>query len=146
MFYHDIFIPANQVAVETGGNIHYGVSDSSLLFRWRNTAERFPNAKWVVIQRDFGDCLRSCQKVHPEISRPGLLTMQIALEELVATLKPMVVNFDEIDPIKCYEIAAYLDIDIGPATRVRQLCDMNIQIHPPILQKRLASLMQKEAA
>lgn len=66
--------------------------------------------------------------------------MHSELLELERHVNPMVVNFDSIDPVKCYEIAEYLGIDIGPATRVRQLCDMNIQIHPPVLKQRLENL------
>lgn len=106
----------------------------------------FPTAKWVVIERDFSQVLKSCQKVHPDVAYDGLMAMNQGLAQLVNELRPLVIPMESIDPIKCYEIAEYLGIDIGPATRVRQLCDMNIQIHPPILQKRLASLMRKEAA
>ena len=37
-----------------------GVSDSALLAYWEDLELVFPNAKWLVVNRDFEECKRSC--------------------------------------------------------------------------------------
>lgn len=63
---------------------------------------------------------------------------------IVEECDPKVVKFETIDPLVCYSIAEYLGINIGPIERVRQLCDMNIQIHPPVLKARLERLRSQQ--
>jgi predicted P-loop ATPase/GTPase len=106
---------------------------------WRTLRKWFPDAKWVVIDRRFDDVLKSCSDIEPAC-RDNLKLMKCHLDCLIAEIHPMVVNFQDIDPIWSYRVSQYLGIGIGPATRVRQLCDMNIQIHPPVLKQRLENL------
>lgn len=120
-----------------------GHSDASNILVWRTLQKWFPEARWVVIDRVFEEAVHSSRLICESISEEKMRPMFNELSRLAENLKPMVVKFEEIDPIKCYEIAEYLSIDIGPATRVRQLCDMNIQIHPSILKRRLESLKGK---
>ena len=117
-----------------------GHSCASNLLAWRELDAHFPDAQWVVIERRFDDVLAACSDILPTTRRDALLVMQSQIAGIVEHLDPMMVQFESINMTRCYEIAEYLGIDIGPATRVRQLCDMNIQIHPPVLRKRLESL------
>lgn len=71
--------------------------------------------------------------------------MKEALLGIGLKLNHIDVSFDRITPSLCYSISEYLGVDIGPEARVRQLCDMNIQIHPPILRERLTRLSQQAA-
>lgn len=140
IFYHDIPIQDSLPGVETGGDVHYGVSDSSLVFYWTGLHALYPNAKWVVIRRSIYDVIKSCRKITENIDEDRILDMQDELDVLQSSLNPLVVDFSEITPRRCYDIAEYLGVDIGPAVRVCQLCDMNIQIHPPVLRERLRAL------
>lgn len=123
-----------------------GHSCSSNVMAWRILDDWFPNAPWVVIDRPFSTTLQSCQSISPEVTYDGLMSMNRELTALTKKIRPMVVQFESIEPVMCYQIAEHLGIDIGPTARVRQLCDMNIQIHPPILKARINQLKIGEAA
>jgi hypothetical protein len=117
-----------------------GHSDASNLLAWEHFRNWFPDAKWVVVERPLEEVLESSTAIYPNISKERLRAFQAKMEALISGFSPLVVKFDEITPFKCYEIAEYIGVSIGPATRVRMLCDMNVQIHPPILKQRLANL------
>lgn len=123
-----------------------GIADAALTNCWVRLNKDYPEAKWVVIERDFEDVFLSAQNTfeiwpNKEVLRNGLMSTRRDLEYLCSALKPKVMKFDDLGSVdKCYELASYLGVVIGPRQRVQQLCDMNIQIHPPILRKRLEAL------
>lgn len=118
-----------------------GISDAAVLLFWRSLQEEFPAAKWVVCKRDLNDVLDSCRKIMPDLPTAGIGALAKELEILIEEMNPKIVNFDDISPITCFEVAEYLQINIGSSTRVRQLCDFNVQVHPSVLQKRIADLI-----
>lgn len=122
-----------------------GHSDATNIFWWKAIDKHFPTAKWVWIERDPSEVLASFQKIDPRISADFINSVYDESRKMIDYLQPMFVEFDEIDPRKCYEIADYIGVDIGPAMRVNQLCDFNIQIHPEVLQRRIAALWPKES-
>lgn len=121
-----------------------GHSDPANVLFWKRLHEEFPRAKWLVIHRDLNDVLEACKKIVPDMGTEVLGSMSKELENLVQTLEPMVVSFDNITPAICYGAADYLSVNIGPTTRVRQLCEMNVQVHPAILRQRLGELLHKQ--
>lgn len=118
-----------------------GHSDAANLLIWRTLHDEFPKAKWVVCKRDIGSVLESCRKIVPDMPTAGIGALAKEMDELIEDIRPMVVDFDDITPITAFQVADYLGINIGSSTRVRQICDFNIQIHPPILQERLKALI-----
>lgn len=149
--YHDGLFPANneisryasvkRVLNSLQSGAWTGHSDSANLLIWRTLVDEFPNAKWVVCKRDMNDVFASIKKLLPDMPTAGLGFLARELDTLILELRPMVVNFDDITPITAFKVAEYLGIDIGSTTRVRQLCDFNIQIHPPVLLERLKALI-----
>lgn len=118
-----------------------GISDAAILMVWRTLRDEFPKAKWVVCKRNLSDVLMSCKRIVPDMPTEGIGALAQEMDYLIAEVKPMVVNFDDITPVTCFEIADHLGIHIGLTTRVRQLCDFNVQVHPEILKKRLTDLI-----
>ena len=109
--------------------------------------KEFPDAKWILIDRNIReDLVESCQKFEPNITEQSLLNYRAELRIMYHELRPFVCGFEDIGPFMCQQMSKYLGIDIGPQKRVVQLCDMNIQIHPPILKKRLETLKNLQAA
>lgn len=121
------------------GNGPRGHSCASNILVWRKLHKEFPDAKWVFVSRDGGAIIDSVSKILKfDVEQWNSMSNEAMV--MIKEIGPMVVHFDCIDPVGCYGISNHLGIDIGPAARVRQLCDMNIQIHPPILKRRLESL------
>lgn len=118
-----------------------GHSDSANLLIWRTLHDEFPNARWVVCKRDLNDVLDSCRKIIPDMPTAGIGFLAKELDSLIEEVRPLVVNFDDITPITALRVADYAGIHVGPTSRVRMLCDFNIQIHPPVLQERLKALI-----
>jgi hypothetical protein len=118
-----------------------GASDAALVPIWQSLADEFPKAKWVVCKRDLSDVFESCKKIIPDMPVAGVGELASQLDLLIAELNPMIVQFDDISPVTCFDVADHLGVKMGSATRVRQLCDFNVQIHPPILQERLKALI-----
>lgn len=121
-----------------------GVSDPALLCHWRKVCETFPNAKWVAVHRPFLDALYATQAIEPDITEDMMLSLYQELTALTVQASAFIVNFDLITPQTCYAVADYLGVCIGPIERVQQLCDMNVQIHPPILKARLEKLKRQQ--
>lgn len=120
------------------GQLHLGISDASLLFHWRKLVEWYPDARWVYIHRDYDDVKKSCEAAFGPV--PGLFEMHMEAENFIRHVNPMVIEFDEVDMEKCYDVANHLGVTIGLSHRVAMLCDMNIQIHPPVLKRRFEAL------
>lgn len=121
-----------------------GHSDAANILFWKTLSDEFPKAKWLVIHRELSDVFESCQKIVPDMGTEVLGSMSKEMEKLVQTLSPMVIQFDNITPSVCYDAADYLRVNIGPTARVRQLCEMNVQVHPEILKRRLGDLLRKQ--
>lgn len=149
--YHDGLYPSNnemlrsasvkRVVAALQSGAWTGHSDAANVLIWKTLADEFPKAKWVVCKRDLNSVLNSCRKIIPDMPTAGIGAFAKELDELIAELKPLVVDFDDITPITAYKVADHLEINIGSTTRVRQLCDFNVQIHPPILLERLKALI-----
>jgi hypothetical protein len=120
-----------------------GHSDSTNVLNFRTLDAAFPRAKWVVVHRPISDVLDSCRKIVPGIATESIGAFSNRLDDLIEALDPMVVRFDDIDPGVCYDVANYLQVNIGPHSRVKQLCDFNVQVHPLVLKRRLEELMQQ---
>ena len=140
--YHEFF--GNKTIPK--GFDHIGISDPALLFMWEKESHERPDMRWVVVVRDVEESHKSISRIDPEITFDQVMSAKAELDRLMWALHPLIVSFDDTDAEMCREIAKYLGIDIGPIERVRQLCDMNIQIHPPILKKRLEQLKNLQAA
>lgn len=121
-----------------------GHSDAANVLAWQELEVEFPHAKWLVVKRPLNEVLDSCRKIIPSVAPAGIGALNKKLEELIYQLNPKIVEFDEISPTTCYDIANYFQVNIGPHKRVNQLCEMNIQIHPPILMQRLDDLIHKQ--
>ena len=120
-----------------------GVSDPSLVFHWKRVADTFPNAKWVSVIRNVSESVNSVREIEPHLAYDALDDAKVELDSLTVHTSAFRVCFDHINPQTCYSVADYLGVCIGPIERVRQLCDMNVQIHPPILKARLETLKRQ---
>jgi hypothetical protein len=120
-----------------------GHSDSANVLWWQTLNEAFPKAKWVVVKRPIADVLDSCRKIVPSISTESIGAFSKRLDDLIYFLNPKIVEFDVIDSDECFDVANYLEVDIGSCERVKQLCDFNVQVHPLVLKRRLEELMQQ---
>lgn len=136
---------ANVINNLRGSFTPVGLSDASTLYAWREYATAFPDAKWVLIDRDARDVIRSMQQVIPDFNGEAIFDLTSDMRAIKQTLNPLVVPFNDITPECCVEVARHLGIDIGPATRIRMLCDFNVQIHPSVFQQRLAAFKQRVA-
>ena len=146
--YHDGFVGVDRFEDFTNKlwatpGIKIGNSDPANVFFWERINESFPDAKWIVIQRDFEETFRSCQKAFPEISRQILWSMADKLAELTAKLKPVVIDFDAITPNLCKMIARHCGVHAGSTERIEQLCRLNIQVDPKRLRQEIESLISR---
>lgn len=122
-----------------------GIADPALLLTWRMEVKDFPDAKWVVIDRNVNDeLLASVQKYEPSITMGALEALKRELVELAYETKAHVIGYEDINEFLCKRMADYLEVDIGPRQRLVQMLDMNIQIHPPILKARLEALKRQQ--
>jgi hypothetical protein len=116
-----------------------GLSDSSTLYVWREFVKAFPDAKWVAIDRHPNSVIESLKNIIPSFDEEMVWEIGKMFHEFKQEVRPQIIPFP-ITYERCMAISEYLEIDIGPGARVRQLCDMNIQIHPPVLKARLEAL------
>ena len=119
-----------------------GISDPALLLFWRQMAEWYPDAKWVVVLRDYKDAVKSCTKVTTPNRKVALLPMVKELGALVSELDPMVIEFGDITSETITKLENYLDVDFGPKERIEMLLKFNVQIDPALLQSSIANVLE----
>lgn len=137
---HDV--PSAQLMHDFHHGTLSGHSCASNLLMWRQLHDLFPTARWAVIDRSFMSAFRASRNAAPDTTYGGFCGLYCALEELKSALNPFILPYDAINLDTCYTLADHLGIDIGPQRRVAQLLDMQVQIHPAILTKRIAALQQ----
>jgi hypothetical protein len=119
-----------------------GNSDPANVFFWEELAERFPEAKWVVVKRDYETTLASCQRAFTSVRRESLAAMSDRLNELVATLQPLVIDYEQLGDGAV--VARYCGVDV-PRRRYDMLAHLQVQIEPIWLKENLKRLIAKEA-
>lgn len=119
-----------------------GISDPALLLFWRKMARWYPDAKWVVINRNYLETVYSCTKVTTPNRRASLLPMAKELAALVSELDPLVLEFDRITSETISELEDYLEVDCGPEERIEMLLKFNVQIDPNLLRSSLADVLK----
>jgi hypothetical protein len=117
-----------------------GNSDPANVLFWERIVEWFPNAKWVVIRRSWEDTIDSCRKAYPRSNLLGLVQFRQRLTALIDELQPKIIDFDSISPDTAFDVAQFLDVDIGPRKRVEQLCRMNVQLESDYLRNAIEQL------
>lgn len=141
--FHDVFFGLKDVS-ELKQKLcmpfsHVAVADPALLLHFQEIEEMYPDARWVTLHRDDTESLESsrrisgCDLIHWETIWKAYLDYQ-------GKYRAAQVDFNEIDVDTVLWLSNLLEVPVGPIERVRQLCDMNIQIHPPILKRRLEML------
>lgn len=118
-----------------------GHSCASNLMFWRTLVDAFPKSRWIIIDRDASEVMEAC-KIFGSVKPERVIEMSAAMDDLSEWVEDrmMRVTVEQICVNKCLEMSKFLNVDIGPIERVRQLLDMNVQIHPPVLKRRLESL------
>jgi plasmid maintenance system antidote protein VapI len=119
-----------------------GISDPALLLFWREMSEWYPDAKWVVVKRDYLDTVRSCTKITTPNRRASLGPMAEELDALTEAMSPLVIDFTDITAETISELENYLDVDCGPKERIEMLLKFNVQIDVELLRESLAALLR----
>lgn len=119
-----------------------GISDPALVLFWRQMAEWYPDAKWVVVKRDFLETRLSCARITQNNQKEALLKMVVALDDIAYELKPMEIDFANITAETIAELESYLFVDCGPKERIEMLLKFNVQIDPNLLRSSLADVLR----
>jgi len=143
--YHDPFVfssPKDVIERIQNDDRNCGISDASLVCYWEQFRNAFPDAKWVVIERSFDEVVHSASQI-VQINVDALLHMRRELDNLISELSPLRVHFSEIDAPMAMSVADYLGVDAGSSERAEMLSLFNVQVHPPLLKRRLANFFLK---
>lgn len=119
-----------------------GNSDPANVLFWQRLVEWYPQAKWVVVVRPFGEVVVSCNRIlppriHQLVPWENLCRFNTQLDQLVARLDPMIVPFHGITPELAMKVAAYCGVYAGDVRRAEQLCQLNVQLDPTFLYSAL---------
>ena len=105
---------------ESTSKLYVGNSDSYIPFFAQRLNSLFPNAKWVLIERDFNDVTRSLQRIFPGYDHQKLLTMSLPFLDFVKKeYSPLLVKYENLDSMEeCEKIWDYC-IPTSPFDRQR---------------------------
>lgn len=109
-----------------------GIADSGASLFQDNLSERFPDAKWIIIERNYTDVQASLKKMGLNVDT---FVVQTKLEELRGKKNPLVVPFATLDE-SIKDIAKYINPDWQlNQVRHEMLLRFNIQVTPEQIQK-----------
>ena len=106
-----------------------GLSDPAILLYWETLAEWYPDARWVVIERDPESAYRSAVQAFGVFQKEFFQMLERAMCDLITHLRPLVVDFEKITPEVALGMGRYVGVDVGCIERVQQLCFSNVQLH-----------------
>jgi hypothetical protein len=121
-----------------------GFADPVILLFWRSLVEWYPEAKWVVIERDLNSAFVASVRAFGPVSPEFFVMLEESLAQLIAHVKPLRVPFDRITPLVAQLIGDHVGVKVGPVERLKQLCQTNVQVHN--LRARLALIKPPLAA
>lgn len=129
--------------------LHAGNSDPANLIFQDQLIELYPKAKWVVIDRDFNQCLASSVKAFPDFPESAMDDFRAKMQDLIRKVNPLVVDFEDIrgEGIKAIrkieEVSEYLGCEAHlNRHRTRMLARMNVVIEPQFLRKAIQHLKE----
>jgi hypothetical protein len=111
-----------------------GHSDPANVLVWRDLAAMFPDATWIVVRRNFGDCLRACRRINPDTLGERLNEMQTELDRLCTALKPVELAFDQSYLGEAAAVALGLPLN---QARAKFLEHLQVQVEPVYLRDRI---------
>lgn len=116
---------------------HVGNSDSSIPFYIDKIPEVFPDAKFVIVKRDFNDVEASLNKVMGFDSAPLLRLCNEYLTMMEKKVECLTVTFDELNTIEgCNKVWKHCLPDIPfDYMRWEMLKDLKIEITPSQVAK-----------
>lgn len=120
-----------------------GNSDPANIFFWEQLQEWYPDAKWIVIKRDFEQTFKSCQRAFELFDRKILWAMADKLQDLIRALNPPVYDFDSIRATTAKLIATQCGVKVGSPERVSMLSHMNVQVESKYLKSEIERFMHE---
>jgi hypothetical protein len=95
---------------------HVGDSDAWLLFYQENIMEMFPDAKWVLIKRDFVssfEALKNRYKTEPSFDLEALSILKHKLDMFESDYSPLVIQYETLNDVDiCKRVWNYCLPDI----------------------------------
>lgn len=121
-----------------------GFSNSVALLMWREFRVAFPQARWVVIERDHDEAFEaSVEAFGPAYTEAFHKALCAELDQLRAPLR---IPFNAIDESSCEALLDYLSLPPQLPERISLLCKLNIQVNPPLLKKAQAQALPQTLA
>lgn len=120
------------------GKEYIGNSCSSISHFLDFYEKAFPDAKYVLIHRDIDDVQVETDKIFGVNTKEGLITCVNALSELARRVKPLIIDFKDLNDVKAARTIWGYCIPAIPfdEMRFKMLNDMDIQLTQAGLDKR----------
>lgn len=111
-----------------------GASDPAIISCWEWLRDSYPNAKWVVIERDSGESLLSSEAAFGPINENAFALLAFSFKRMCNSVPHLHVKFEDLDSA-VYDIARHVGVDIGNEERVQQLQRFQIRVRPELFPK-----------
>lgn len=144
--FHDMFLTLRslrdiQLAFERTGASLVGNCDAANAPMWRVLDFAFPDARWIVIERDPKEVQSSLNQIHGAVTF-NYNEWRPSIDAIIRYKRAEVIPFAKLSTATLKESLPGFS---SPEWRDQLFDKMNIQIHKPILERDIAALRQEES-